>query len=39
VDTLRESKAKAIASDLSGRFPGAEIGVYRLLCQIGRGDI
>jgi hypothetical protein len=39
VDTLRESKAKAIASDLSERFPAAEIGVYRLLCQIGRGDI
>jgi len=39
VDTLRESKAKAIVSDLSERFPAAEVGVYRLLCKIGRGDI
>jgi hypothetical protein len=31
VDTLRESKAKAIASNLSGQFPAAEIAVYRLL--------
>jgi hypothetical protein len=35
VETLRVEDAKAIAGMLGGRFPAAEIGAYRLLCQIG----
>jgi hypothetical protein len=39
IDTLREEKAKAVGAQLAEQFPSAEIGVFRVLCQIGRGDI
>ena len=37
VDTLRQDKAENIADRLSKEFPGADIGVFRVLCQLGNG--
>jgi hypothetical protein len=34
VETLRVPDAERIAAALGSEFPGAEIGVYRLLCEI-----
>jgi len=34
VETLRVDDAEKIAAALASRFPGAAIGVYRLLCEI-----
>ena len=34
VETLRVSEAEKIAAALAGEFPGTEVGVYRLLCEI-----
>ena len=34
VETLRVQDAERIAAALSTRFPGATVGVYRLLCEI-----
>jgi hypothetical protein len=39
IDTLYEGAAATIAAQLAKQFPGAEIGTYRVLCQIGRGDL
>jgi hypothetical protein len=37
VETLRVPDAEKIAAALAGEFPRAEIGVYRLLCEIRPG--
>jgi hypothetical protein len=34
VETLRVPEAETIAAALASEFPGTEIGVYRLLCEI-----
>ena len=34
VETLRVPEAEKIAAALTNEFPGTEIGVYRLLCEI-----
>jgi hypothetical protein len=34
VETLRVAEAEKIAAALANEFPGAEVGVYRLLCEI-----
>lgn len=39
VDTLQQSDAETLGKRLSGRFPGAEVGVFHVLSQIGRGDL
>jgi hypothetical protein len=39
IDTLYEEGARAVGVQLAKRFPGADICVYRVLCQIGRGDL
>ena len=39
VDTLRQADAEKLAERLSKQFAGAEIGVFRVLCQLGRGDL
>lgn len=39
VDTLHQSHAEAIGRDLSRQFADAEVGVFRVLCQLGRGDL
>jgi hypothetical protein len=39
VDTLRQADAEAMGARLSKKFFGAEVGVFRVLCQLGRGDL
>lgn len=39
VDTLRQSDAETLGARLSRQFPGAELGLFRVLCQLGRGDL
>ena len=34
VETLRVEDAEQIAGILSGRFPSAAVGAYRLLCEV-----
>lgn len=38
IDTLYQEDAAAVGDRLTKQFPGADIGVFRVLCQIGRGD-
>ncbi len=38
VDTLRQNDAEKLGERLSQQFAGAEVGVFRVLCQLGRGD-
>jgi len=39
VDTLYEAGAEAVGTRLAKEFPDAAVGVFRVLCQIGRGDL
>ena len=39
VDTLQQSDAEKIGAALARTFPGTEVGVFRVLCQLGRGDL
>ena len=39
IDTLHQKDAEAIGAELSRTFPGSEVGVFRVLCQLGRGDV
>jgi hypothetical protein len=39
VDTLRQSDAEMLGTRLSRQFPAADVGVFRVLCQLGRGDL
>jgi len=39
VDTLRQSDAEVLGAQLAKQFAGTEIGVFRVLCQLGRGDL
>jgi hypothetical protein len=39
VDTLRQGDAEKIGERLSKEFVNADVGVFRVLCQGGRGDI
>lgn len=36
-DTLRQQPAEALGARLAKDFPQAEVGVYRVLCQLGQG--
>ena len=36
-DTLRHAQAEALGARFERDFPGAEVGVYRVLCQVGQG--
>ena len=38
VDTLRQSEAEKLGERFAKEFPGAEIGVFRVLCQLGNGE-
>ena len=38
VDTLRQVDAEKIGADLSRQFPQANVGVFRVLCQLGRAE-
>jgi hypothetical protein len=37
VDTLRQADAEKIGEQLGKQFPTAEVGVFRVLCQLGNG--
>ena len=39
IDTLYQEGAVAVGAQLAGHFPDADVGVFRVLCQIGRGDV
>jgi hypothetical protein len=39
IDTLRQADAEKIGIDLGKKFLGTEVGVFRVLCQLGRGDL
>jgi hypothetical protein len=39
IDTLRQREAELLGEELSREFPAADVGVFRVLCQLGRGDI
>jgi hypothetical protein len=39
VDTLRQGDAEKLGARFAGQFPNADVGVFRVLCQIGRGDL
>jgi hypothetical protein len=38
VDTLRQTDAEKIGAELSRQFPQADVGVFRVLCQLGRAE-
>jgi hypothetical protein len=39
IDALRQLDAERIGAQLAASFPAADVGVFRVLCQIGRGDL
>jgi hypothetical protein len=39
IDTLYQQDAETIGAQLTQQFPSADVGVFRVLCQIGRGDV
>lgn len=39
IDTLRQPDAEKLGARLSREFAGADVGVFRVLCQLGRGDL
>ncbi|HYC17513.1 MAG TPA: hypothetical protein VEC94_09910 [Pseudolabrys sp.] len=39
VDTLRQADAEALGTRLTKQFAEADVGVFRVLCQLGRGDL
>jgi hypothetical protein len=39
VDALRQVDAEALGAHFAKEFAAAEVGVFRVLCQIGRGDL
>jgi len=38
IDTLRERDAEQFGARFAKDFPGADVGVFRVLCQLGNGD-
>jgi hypothetical protein len=39
IDTLYQADAEKLGERLSREFGKADVGVFRVLCQIGRGDL
>lgn len=39
VDTLRQPDAEKVGATLAKTFLGTEVGVFRVLCHLGRGDL
>jgi hypothetical protein len=39
IDTLYQQDAEAIGAQLAKQFVDADVGVFRVLCQLGRGDL
>ena len=38
-ETLRQRDAELLGEKLRKEFPAADVGVFRVLCQLGRGDL
>ena len=38
IDAIHHSQAEEITARVGATFPGAEVGVFRVLCQLGDGD-
>jgi len=39
IDLLYQEDAETMGAQLAKQFPGADVGSFRVLCQIGRGDL
>ncbi|HET7381981.1 MAG TPA: hypothetical protein VFJ59_05300 [Pseudolabrys sp.] len=39
IDTLRQRDAELLGEQLAREFPATDVGVFRVLCQLGRGDL
>jgi hypothetical protein len=39
IDVLYQEDAKAVGAQLAKQFPGADVGIFQVLCQIGRSDL
>jgi len=39
VDMLRQRDAETLGERLTGQFAGADVGVFRVLCQLGHGGV
>ena len=39
IDTLYQKDAESVGAQLATQFPDADVGVFAVLCQIGRGDV
>jgi hypothetical protein len=39
IDTLYQADAEKLGERLAGEFGKADVGVFRVLCQVGRGDL
>jgi hypothetical protein len=37
IDTLRQADAEALGARMAQEFPAADVGVFRVLCQLGQG--
>jgi len=37
IDTLRQAEAEGLGRRMTGDFAGADVGVFRVLCQLGNG--
>ena len=39
IDTLRQAHAEILGARFAKEFSGTQVGVFRVLCQLGRGDL
>lgn len=39
IDTLYQADAERLAGQLASSFSGADVGIFQVLCHIGRGDL
>jgi hypothetical protein len=39
IETLYQEDAERIGTELAKQFPSADVGIFRALCDIGRGDL
>ena len=39
IETLYREDAETVGARLAKQFPQADIGLFRALCEIGRGDL
>jgi hypothetical protein len=37
IDTLRQDAADKLGARMTKDFPAAQVGVFRVLCQLGKG--